>query len=124
MPSLSHEALRLLFRNRPGLAPDLLQRPYSGPARQTTVQVGCSDGPGGSKDVTPRRPSIVGNGQKVGPEETFLSESAGSHPVGAGMPRLLHGHPAAIHPFRQSSYEEPRSSSVTPNWNPHAGQIS
>lgn len=40
------------------------------------------------------------------------------------MPLLDQVIPSRIHRCRHCSYVNPRSSSETPNWNPHEGQIS
>lgn len=54
----------------------------------------------------------------------FFTCSPGFHPAGAGRPTLDHGIPRLIHTFRQVAGVTPSSSSETPGWNPHDGQIS
>ena len=48
----------------------------------------------------------------------------GFHPAGAACATLDHGIPRLIHCARHAAGESPSSSSVTPGWNPHDGQIS
>jgi hypothetical protein len=65
---------------------------------------------------------------------TFFEASAGFATVascafafqlfGAGMPRLLHDIPFSAQRARHCSCVMPLSSSSTPNWKPHDGQIS
>ena len=54
----------------------------------------------------------------------FFICAAGSHPSGAGRATLAHGMPRFFHSFLHAAGVQPSSSSVTPGWKPHDGQIS